>query len=107
MDTHPRSAADAEDTRTAIASGDLAAVARTIDPILLGMIEGVQKGSLGAVELVDIAVRIRTILQDAVRRSGATGSVGSNAATGATAGAGTTGASRAAVPDREDASVGT
>ena len=69
MDTHPRSADDAEDTRAEIAAGDLATVVRTIDPILLRLIEGVQKGTVGKVELVDIAVRIRTILQDAVRNS--------------------------------------
>ncbi|NLD54324.1 MAG: hypothetical protein GX652_06650 [Burkholderiaceae bacterium] len=67
MDTHPRSAKDAEDTRGQIASGDLPTLVRTIDPILLRLIEGVQKGTVGTVELVDIAVRIRTILHDAVR----------------------------------------
>ena len=70
MDTHPRSAKDAEDTREAIADGDLATVVRTIDPILLRMIEAIQKGTVGTVELVDIAVRIRTILHDAVRHAG-------------------------------------
>jgi hypothetical protein len=70
MDTHPRSAKDAEDTGPEIADGDLAAIVRTIDPILLRMIDGVQKGSLGAVELIDIAVRIRTVLHDAVRNAG-------------------------------------
>ena len=67
MDSHPRSANYAEDTEEAVASGDLATLVRTIDPILLRMIEGVQKGTVGTVELVDIAVRIRTILHDAVR----------------------------------------
>lgn len=70
MDTHPRSAKDAEDTRAKIAAGDLSALVRTIDPILLRMIEAVQKGTVGTVELVDIAVRIRTILHDAVRHAG-------------------------------------
>jgi hypothetical protein len=69
MDTHPRSAEDAEDTRAQIAGGDLATLVRTIDPILLRMIEAVQKGTVGTVELVDIAVRIRTILHDAVRNT--------------------------------------
>ena len=80
MDTHPRSANDAEDTREAIAGGDLAAVVRTIDPILLRMIEAIQKGTVGTVELVDIAVRIRTILHDAVRHAGHPGAQPAGAA---------------------------
>ena len=70
MDTHPRSARAAEHTQAENAGGDLATLVRTIDPILLRMIEGIQKGTVGTVELVDIAVRIRTILHDAVRNAG-------------------------------------
>jgi len=68
METHPQKA---EDMPTG--SADLSALVRTIEPILDQLIDGAFKGALHADDLVDIAVRIRTILHDAVARQHAGG----------------------------------
>jgi hypothetical protein len=63
METHPQKAEDMP-----IGSTDLSAVVRTIDPIIDQLIEGAVKGALHADDLVDIGVRIRTVLHEAVAR---------------------------------------
>ncbi len=61
METHPQKAEDMP-----IGSADLSAVVRTIDPIIDQLIDGAVKGALHADDLVDIGVRIRTVLHEAV-----------------------------------------
>jgi hypothetical protein len=81
METHPQQAEDMP-----IESGDIADVVRTIDPILDQLIDGALKGALHADDLVDIAVRIRSILHQAAggRRVGTGGAAGAAAARDAT-----------------------
>ena len=76
METHPQKAEDMP-----IGSGDLADVVRTIDPIIVELIDGAVKGALHADDLVDIAVRIRSILHRAAaeQRAGAGRAAGSGA----------------------------
>jgi hypothetical protein len=86
METHPQKAEDMP-----IGSADLSAVVRTIDPIIDQLIDGAVKGALHADDLVDIGVRIRTVLHEAVARqhsgttlAGAAGAGRPGAAPGAT-----------------------
>ena len=60
METHPQKAEDMP-----IESADISAVVRTIDPLLDQLIDGAVKGALHADDLVDIAVRIRSVLHQA------------------------------------------
>jgi hypothetical protein len=62
MDTHPQQAENIP------LDQDLAAVVRAIDPILEELVDGATKGALYGEDLIDIAVRIRTILHEAVAR---------------------------------------
>jgi hypothetical protein len=63
VETHPQQAEDMP-----IGNADLSALVRTIDPVLDQLIDGAVKGALHADDVVDIAVRIRSILHEAVAR---------------------------------------
>jgi hypothetical protein len=92
METHPQKAEDMP------IGDDLAVVVRTIDPILDQLIDGAVKGALHADDLVDIAVRIRRILHEAVaRQPGGAGHIaaGASAAGPSAGGAPAAGASAA------------
>ena len=77
METHPQKAEDMP-----VDSGDIADVVRTLDPIIDQLIDGAVKGALHADDLVDIAVRIRSILHQAAaaQQPGAGGAAGLAAA---------------------------
>lgn len=68
METHPQKAEDMP-----LGNADLSALVRTIDPILDQLVDGAVKGALHGDDLVDIAVRIRAILHEAVARQHAGG----------------------------------
>jgi len=63
VETHPQMAEDMP-----IGDADLSALVRTIDPIIDQLIDGAVKGALHADDLVDIGVRIRSTLHEAVAR---------------------------------------
>jgi hypothetical protein len=63
VETHPQQAEDMP-----IGNADLSALVRTIDPVLDQLIDGAVKGALHADDVVDIAVRIRSVLHEAVAR---------------------------------------